>query len=122
MSKKILLVDDDPVARIFLSETLSAAGHLVTAFDSPLSARPWAEQENFEVAILDTYMPGFSGVQFFEQLREMPQHHAIKVIIMSADKDCFELLAEAGLIPDKVLLKPIKFADLIAAIEDKNSA
>jgi DNA-binding response OmpR family regulator len=118
MSKKILLVDDDPVARIFLTETLTAKGYSVTTFDSPISAMPYAEVETFDVAILDTYMPGLSGVEFFAELRRLAHLQRIKVIMMSADKDCFNLLEEAGLIPDKVLLKPIKFGNLVAAIEE----
>ncbi len=118
MSHKIILVDDDPVARIYMSEALEVKGFSPTVFDSGHSALGFIQENKVELAIIDTYMPGMSGIEFFAKLKESRMSSDAKVIIMSADRDCFDLLTKANLKADKVLLKPIKVGDLMAALNE----
>src|SRR5678815_3278967 len=70
----VLIVDDDEDTRTLLSEGLKRRGFTV---DGAASARECLEQvrdRDVDVVVTDVQMPGLSGVQLCEQLRERHPH------------------------------------------------
>ena len=73
---KILIVDDDPKLRAFVSKGLETQGHTTLAAGSGLEARSVlaAQDEAPDLILLDVMMPGGDGMSFLEELRPRYGH------------------------------------------------
>jgi DNA-binding response OmpR family regulator len=65
----ILLVDDDPTIRLWLSEALTQRGHRVRTAQSGQAALDLVEADRPHLIVLDMHMPGMSGVEVLRRLR-----------------------------------------------------
>jgi PAS domain S-box-containing protein len=115
----VLYVEDNPANVSFMKD-------LVTTFDFiDLVAAPTAEMgvelaraRQPEVIIMDINLPGMSGLDALQLLREWPETKHIPVIALTAaasDRDKQRGLA-AGFY--KYLTKPVKVDELLAALEE----
>ncbi|HPE88598.1 MAG TPA: SpoIIE family protein phosphatase [Spirochaetia bacterium] len=112
-SGRILVVDDDSFNREILARHLERQGHVVCQASNGREAFTILSEAPFEVVVLDIMMPGMSGFQFLEALREDPRLREVSTIVVSALDDpvsmarCIELGAEDYLIRDfdPILLK-----------------
>ncbi len=81
--QKILLVDDVPDTRLFISNLLSAHGY------NPIMAETRSEgfrkviAENPAVIIIDMMIPNEGGIQLYRDLKRDPRLHRIPVIMLS---------------------------------------
>jgi DNA-binding response OmpR family regulator len=89
---KILVVDDEASIRLFLMETLTNAGHQVTAVESGEEALAYIAQEEFDLALLDLKLGGIDGVEVLTALR---QRWPDTVIIMLTAHGSLESAVEA---------------------------
>lgn len=85
MSNRILVSDDEPDIRDFISFVLRRAGHDVTAVGDGSDALSCASDEDFDLAILDHHMPGMTGLEIVSRLREA--RPGLRVLLMSGDQD-----------------------------------
>jgi CheY-like chemotaxis protein/DnaJ-domain-containing protein 1 len=83
-TKHILIVDDDPNIRRFLSESLRLHGYEVHSFEDAESALEDLHKYNFNLALLDILLPGTNGLQLCRKLRSLPQTRELPVIMMTA--------------------------------------
>ncbi len=60
---KILVVDDSPTERFFLSELLTRKGYQVRIAESGEEALAQAKQEKPDLILMDVVMPGLNGFQ-----------------------------------------------------------
>lgn len=70
-SARILVVDDEEIVLLSLSETLSREGYPVTACQNPLEALGLLRQEFFSVVLSDQRMPQMAGLEFLDQVRQI---------------------------------------------------
>jgi len=113
-TKRILLADDDRLVLATLAKGLRNAGYEVHVCDSGEAALAAAEQESFELAVLDIRMPGLSGIETARRLRDQ---HNIPALFLSAygERELVEqAIADGGLC---YVVKPIDAAQLIPAVE-----
>jgi two-component system response regulator AlgR len=72
----VLIVDDEPLARLRLRSLLEACRdpHAVVAAEASgaTAALAWLQSHACELVLLDVQMPGLSGLQLAEQLRSLP--------------------------------------------------
>ena len=79
---QILVVDDEPLMREFLEETLVRAGYgVVTASDGTLGLRE-IKSSPYDLVITDIRMPGMDGLALLEEIRNMQPDTV--VIVMTA--------------------------------------
>jgi FixJ family two-component response regulator len=109
----LAVVDDDEDIRSTLARLLRACGHEVRLFDS---AEPFLK-DNFEAdcAILDVRLPGISGLELEERLRQ--QGRRMPVVFITAHDD----VATRSAIQKSrryLLMKPFDDDDLLAAIAE----
>ncbi|MFH2132002.1 MAG: response regulator, partial [bacterium] len=122
--KRVLVVDDEPDVRDFLSTCLEDAGFQVeTAFDG-FDALEKIEKNPPDLITLDLVMPRISGIKLMRKLRKNDKWKKIPVIIVTAhakdelgQKDLEELYAEEVTpVPEHIIEKPITPSNLIAGI------
>jgi CheY-like chemotaxis protein/curved DNA-binding protein CbpA len=83
-SKHILVVDDDPNIRRFLSESLRLHGYEVHSYEDAEAALEDLEKHDFALALLDILLPGTNGLQLCRKLRGLPKTSELPIIMMTA--------------------------------------
>ena len=78
---RILIVDDDPPIRRFISSVLRTAGHAVTEADDGLNAIELLRTETFDLMITDIVMPERDGLEMLMNLRR--QKNTMPIIAMT---------------------------------------
>lgn len=78
---KILIVDDDPAARLVIQRFLNVHGYRTEEAASAYEALSLLSRRNFALLISDWKMPGMDGLDLCRQVREhFPE---VPVVIMS---------------------------------------
>ncbi len=112
-SPKILIIDDEaPVAGV-LSRKLKEHGFQVWNAYNVGEALFWAEEEQFDVILVDLILPGVSGYSIINYLKEKT-HSSIFAMTGYATENTIrdvELLGAQGL-----LIKPFDMGDFIQRI------
>ena len=113
---KILVVDDDPVIRTFLTAGLRALGHEVTTCDGGAKAWELLRQGHFPVLITDWSMPDLNGIQLTQALRAAPRESYTYVIMLTGHNKRDDVLASLRAGVDAFLVKPLDGAMLEAQL------
>lgn len=79
---RILLVDDEKVARALYGDFLIAAGHDVVAVSSISETRVALARDRFDAVVTDLLLPEGDGMEVLEYTREM--HPGTEVIVITA--------------------------------------
>lgn len=78
---KILIAEDDAMIRNLIADTLTAAGHAVTAARTGGEASRLIASSTFEAAVLDVMLPGKDGLALCQELRKTQE---IPIILLTA--------------------------------------
>jgi len=73
MAKKILIVDDEVDARTYIKTSLEDEGYKVLIAKNGDECITILKKEKFNLVLLDHFMPGMSGMQLAEKIREDPK-------------------------------------------------
>jgi len=82
--KRVLVVDDDPEARILLAKILGEEGARVELASDGNQAMLSVTQTPPDLVLLDLMMPGMSGFEIVARMRALPVTAQVPVIIVSA--------------------------------------
>ncbi|QDT09942.1 ATP-binding protein [Planctomycetes bacterium K23_9] len=113
--KRVLLIEDRETLRTAIDQTLTTAGHEVTALTT--GEQGWEcyrEKLPFDLFITDIVLPGMSGIQWIRQVRKSSPD--AKVILISGhQQDDISIVNER---PDITwfLPKPFNASDLLAVM------
>ena len=83
MSKKVLVVDDDPDVRLFSVTVLEENGYTPLEAEDGESGLKIIKAEKPDLVILDVLMPRQSGVRLYRELKTTKALKDLKVIILS---------------------------------------
>jgi CheY-like chemotaxis protein len=113
-SASVLIVDDDK----FLTETfkllLEDAGFLVETANNGKQAILKADQRNFDLAILDLFLPDINGKELSLILKN--RNECINIILLTGS-EALEEIDEINAESEEILLKPISPDELIKVTE-----
>lgn len=115
-SRRVLIVDDEEPVRRSIVRFLRSRGHQVDEVGDGESALRCCAEADYDVILTDLVMPGLSGRELMEGLRESGV--ADRVIFMTGDganRKGIGLLAAVGA---TVLLKPVILSEIASAVED----
>ena len=113
--KKILIVDDDPVARQVLGTLLKSHYAVVMSGDA-MAAFTEARKQNPDLVILDLGLPAGGGFSVLQRLKSIPALAMIPVIVVSGlDRAANESKAIDGG-ANLFLSKPVNNDELLAAV------
>src|SRR5688572_8407829 len=107
VSMKILLADDEPIARTMLEHWLTGwAYDVVSAKDGRAALEVLQTSADVRLAVLDWVMPGLDGVDICRQVRQSRQTPYVYAILLTARDDKHDIARglEAG--ADDYLIKP----------------
>ncbi len=79
---KVLIVEDDPVQQALLKESLESRGFHVLVASSGEEALETMEQETPDLVLLDQRLPGISGFEVLQWIRE--HHPWVPVLMITA--------------------------------------
>jgi CheY-like chemotaxis protein len=116
MSRKILVIDDNPTQCKVIKKLFESCGFSVVALDSPEEALYLLEWKDFNVIITDLRMPWMNGAEFCRRARRTRPDmliYALSGYIHEFDRN---ELVEAAF--DGIFSKPIRIELLRDAIEE----
>lgn len=115
---KILIADDEPSLRLLVKATLSAnkSYELVEAFDGT-EALQKAQNELPDLILLDVMMPGLSGFEVCERLKNDPKTKKILIIMLTAKGQQSDRDWAISVGTDYFLTKPFSPIELFNLIE-----
>jgi CheY-like chemotaxis protein len=114
MSRPILVADDDPAIRQFLTDVLSDEGFDVVSAPDGQAALRRVLLHAPALILLDYQMPVCNGRQFLARYRRLPGPHA-PVVLLSAATSALQRAAEVG--ADAYLGKPFDLPALFGLVE-----
>jgi CheY-like chemotaxis protein len=116
--KRVLLIDDDPILLLTVSEGLDLLGgfEVLTAKDGASGLQRFFTGRP-DCVVVDVRMPGLNGYQFVRALRGDPETAQTPVVVLSALVQDREQVAGLLSGADAYLIKPVKLADLVRAID-----
>jgi CheY-like chemotaxis protein len=115
--RKILVTDDEPDFVTFVATILEDNGATVLKAYDGEEALELARKEKPDLITLDLSMPGKSGVEIFDYMREDPDLKSIPICIITGKPELRKLIYERpDSPPDGYLDKPITEENLILNI------
>jgi CheY-like chemotaxis protein len=118
-SPLICVVDDEPRIRSLVKEALEMEGHRVEAFEDGESFLTSAREQQPEAVFLDINMPGMSGWEVHQAMRDDPKLEVTRVIALTAQGGpSLEASAEQGLGFDGYIRKPFDLDTLLDAARE----
>ncbi|MCA9450793.1 MAG: response regulator, partial [Candidatus Omnitrophica bacterium] len=82
--KKILLADDAPEIVEMIHLVLERRGYQVISFDNGKKALDAVPEVNPDLILLDIIMPGMTGLEVCEKLKENPESRGIPIILITS--------------------------------------
>ena len=115
---KILIADDEPSLRLLVRATLSAnkSFELLEAFDGN-EALNKAQKDLPDLILLDVMMPGLSGFEVCERLKNDPKTKNIVIIMLTAKGQQSDRDWAISVGTDYFLTKPFSPIELFNLIE-----
>ncbi|HUL73696.1 MAG TPA: response regulator transcription factor [Vicinamibacterales bacterium] len=115
LSKRVLLVEDEPGLVITLTDRLRSEGYDVQAASDGPSGLERATREPWDVILLDVMLPGASGFDVCRDLRQ--RGVTTPVIMLTARGQVVDKVLGLKLGADDYLTKPFDMMELTARIE-----
>ncbi|WP_147253065.1 response regulator [Thalassospira profundimaris] len=119
---RVLIVDDNPLAREVLAKTSQNLGWETTVVHSGEEAVTMIEEKHlegryFDLVLMDWRMPGLDGVHASEEIRARLSQAAMPIIVMVTAGEKDELLRHSSISSvDGIILKPVTESALFNAV------
>lgn len=121
MKRRVLLIDDDDIAREFLASLLRDGGYEVFELPSPIGATRTILNERIEILVLDVFMPDMDGDKLIKILRDNPRLGNLSIVLVSSC-NAEELASVAARVKaDDVVPKSEARARLLSAVAKTRS-
>ena len=112
----ILLIEDELRVSSFIKKGLEEQGNkVVQAFDGTTGLKI-AQQNDFDVIILDVIMPGMNGIEVCHKLKTL-HHNNTPILMLTALGTTDDIVTGLESGADDYLSKPFKFKELTARVK-----
>jgi len=115
VSKRILVVDDDPDIRQVLQDRLNSYGYVVETAINGREALDALKRDAYDGMVLDIRMPEVDGLEVLRQTRK--NHPVLPVVMVTASTVRDSVIEAMGGGAQAYLLKPFDAAQLKQAVE-----
>lgn len=116
LNYRVLVVEDEEQLASAYALVLQQAGFTAQVLTAPLRVLDVLQQFQPDVVLMDLHLAQCSGLELMQLIRQDPAYYALPILFLSGDTDPVrhnEVLSQGA---ELFLLKPIKPAQLVAAI------
>jgi|SRR5690554_1643894 len=114
---KVLVVDDEPNIVLSLEFLMQQAGFDVDTAEDGEGALAKVDQSIPDLILLDISLPGISGFDVLEQLRQNPRHAKLLIIMLTAHGREVEKEKGLALGADDYVTKPFSTQALVEKVQ-----
>jgi len=117
MTKRILLIDDEPDITFTIKDILEDNGFQVESFNDPILALNYYKVSFYDLVILDIKMPNMDGFELYTKIRE--KDPKVKICFLTAITKFNEEFRKIRLAlgktinEDYFIQKPVEMEDLL---------
>lgn len=113
----VLLVDDEERVVKYLKKRLERKGYHVDGYTRPEEALNAVKDQpdRWNVVVMDNMMPQYKGTALAQRIKKLRPSMGIIMITGLIEKEALEMRQEKIL--DSILIKPVDFEEMLAAIE-----
>jgi adenylate cyclase len=112
----ILVVDDNELNRDLLSRRLSKKGFEVALAEDAFEALSWLDDNYCDLVLLDIMMPGMSGVEMLEKIRQERDATELPIIMATAKDTREDIVGALQAGANDYVTKPIDFPVVLARV------
>jgi DNA-binding response OmpR family regulator len=120
MSKRILVVDDDPMIRGLVKAIIEDVGYEAVLVEDGKLAVDLLEKEPRPIAfcliILDMVMPGMNGLDVLTRLKLHPHTSSLPVLMLTGEDKADDIMAGYSVGADYYITKPFTRQQLMYGI------
>jgi CheY-like chemotaxis protein len=122
LARKVLLADDSVTAQNMGRKILADAGYEVITVNNGSAALKKIAEHKPDLIILDVYMPGYSGLEVCQRLKEAQETSRVPVLLTVGKLEPFKPEEAKRVRADGFIVKPFEASELLSALsklEDK---
>ncbi|MFZ0799028.1 MAG: response regulator [Terriglobales bacterium] len=116
MARKILLADDSVTAQNMGRKILADAGYDVVTVNNGSAAIKRIAELKPDLIVLDVYMPGYSGLEVCQRLKDAAETARIPVLLTVGKLEPFKVEEARRVRADAHIVKPFEASELLSAI------
>ena len=116
MARKILLADDSVTAQNMGRKILADAGYDVLTVNNGSAALKRVAESQPDLIILDVYMPGYSGLEVCQRLKDAAETAHIPILLSVGKLEPFKPQEARRVRADAHIVKPFEASELLAAL------
>ncbi len=117
MTKKVLIVDDEPNIVISLEFLMKKEGFEIAVANDGDEALAKVASFGPDLVLLDVMMPKKSGFEVCEALRADPSHAGLRIVMLTAKGRDTEVAKGLAIGADAYVTKPFSTKDLVAQVK-----
>lgn len=110
---EILIVEDEQPISELLRLSLTKAGYHCTCAPDGVAAANCVERENFDLILLDVMLPGISGFDLMDYIRDL----GMPVIFITAKNAVTDRVKGLRMGAEDYIIKPFEILELLARVE-----
>lgn len=118
MSKRILVIDDEPDVNITLHKVLEKNGFIVDSYENPFLALDNFKSHYYDLLILDIKMPDMNGFSVYREIKKLDQK--MKVCFLTAGEMYYGPYSDifSSLPANCFIRKPITSEELLKHLDE----
>jgi CheY-like chemotaxis protein len=116
LARKILLADDSVTAQNMGRKILADAGYDVVTVNNGSAALKRINELKPDLIVLDVYMPGYSGLEVCQRIKEADETAHIPVLLTVGKLEPFKPEEARRVRADAHIVKPFEASELLTAI------
>lgn len=113
---RILIIDDEENIRALIKEVLIPQGHQFELAAGGAQALDILRKQKIDLVIIDRNMPGMTGIEVVQLIRQNPKTKGVKVLMCTASSVTKEIDEAFHAGADDYVLKPLSFPALLGKV------
>jgi CheY-like chemotaxis protein len=116
LARKILLADDSVTAQNMGRKILGDAGYDVVTVNNGSAALKRVSEQKPDLIVLDVYMPGYSGLEVCQRLKDSPETSDIPILLTVGKLEPFKPEEARRVRAEAFIVKPFEASELLSAL------
>jgi DNA-binding response OmpR family regulator len=112
----VLVIDDDLLTRVVLSDQLSGAGYRVHLAEDGEQGLLATREHRPELVVCDWAMPGIDGLEYCRRIKADPALGGVQLVMLTGRGDSADRVTGLDAGADDFLVKPIDAEELLARV------